>query len=275
MLRRTAGLLAAVAFAALAGPAEARTYDVSSPDRDIRLEFALDREGRPEYRVSHHGARLIGDSRLGLSFAGAPALGSGLAVERVHRTKHDGSWRPVWGEYRTIRDRYAELTVDLRERAAPRRSLRLVFRAYDDGVAFRYVLPRQRAIGDFAITSEDTEFAFARDFTAWWGPAHPGPGIGDEHLWTRSPLSAVGAASTPLTLDAGRAGYATVHEADLIDYPAMNLEPAGGTTFRSSLIALPDGTKVRGSGRHESPWRALVTVSPTLDCRTSFTPVMR
>jgi alpha-glucosidase len=255
MLGRTAGLLATVAFAALAGPAEARTYDISSPDREIRLEFALDREGRPEYRVSHHGARLIDDSRLGLSFAGAPALGNGLAVERVDVDRHDGSWKPLWGEYDRIRDRYSELTVDLRERTAPRRALRLVFRAYDDGVAFRYVW---RANGAFAITSEDTEFAFARDFTAWWGPAHPGPGIGDEHLWSRTPLSAVGAASTPLTLDAGRAGYAAVHEADLIDYPAMNLEPAGGTTFRSSLIPLPDGTKVRGSGRHESPWRALV-----------------
>ncbi len=258
MLRRTVGLLAVVAFGGLAASAEARTFDVSSPDRDIRVEVALDREGRATYRVSHHGAPLIAESRLGLSFAGEPALGAGLVAERVRRDRHDSVWRPVWGEYRTIREHYNELTVDLRERTAPRRRLSVVFRVFDDGVGFRYVLPRQHAIGDFAITSEDTEFAFARDFTAWWGPAHPGPGIGDEHLWSRTPLSQVGAASTPLTLDAGRAGYATLHEADLIDYPVMNVEPAGGTTFRSALVALPDGTKVRGSGRHESPWRALV-----------------
>ena len=66
------------------------------------------------------------------------------------------------------------------------------------------------------------------------------------------------AAATPVTVDAGDAGYATLHEADLIDYAAMNVAPAGGSALRSALVALPDGVKVRGSGRHESPWRTLV-----------------
>ena len=148
-------------------------------------------------------------------------------------------WRPVWGEYRTIRNRYRELTIDLREGSSPRRSLQLVFRVFDDGFAFRYVLPRQRAIDEFAITEEDTEFRFAGDFTAWWIPAQFGPGSGDEHLWRRTALSAMEAAATPVTVDAGRAGYASVHEADLIDYATMNVEPAGDGALRSALVALP------------------------------------
>ena len=44
----------------------------------------------------------------------------------------------------------------------------------------------------------------------------------------------------------------------MIDYAAMNVAPAGGSALRSALVALPDGVKVRGSGRHESPWRTLV-----------------
>jgi alpha-glucosidase len=252
-----AALLALAAAPAGAAP-HRDAHAVSSPDREIAVELELDAAGRPLYSVSHRGAPLIADSALGFHFAGAAPLGSGLAVRDVDRDRHDDVWRPVWGEYRSIRDRYNELTVDLRERAEPHRSLRLVFRVFDDGVGFRYVLPRQRAIGRFAIASEDTEFNFAGDFEAWWAPADPGPGIGDEHLFNRTPLSEAGAASTPLTLDAGRAGYATLHEADLIDYPAMNVEPAGGTSMRASLVALPDGVKVRGSAPHESPWRALV-----------------
>ena len=93
----------------------------------------------------------------------------------------------MWGEYKTIRNHYNELTIDLRERVAPRRALRLVFRVFDDGVGFRYVLPRQRAIDRFAITEEDTEFNFADDFTAWWIPAQFGPGSGDEELFRRRP----------------------------------------------------------------------------------------
>ncbi|MGZ8648002.1 MAG: glycoside hydrolase family 97 protein [Solirubrobacteraceae bacterium] len=231
---------------------------VSSPDRRIAVAFEVDRQGTPVYRVSRNGAPVLADSPLGFQFANAPALDDDLEVRRVQRRRQDSVWRPVWGEYKTIRNHYNELTIDLRERVAPRRSLRLVFRVFDDGVGFRYVLPRQRAIDSFAITEEDTAFNFAGDFTAWWIPAQFGPGSGDEELFHRTPVSEMAAAATPVTVDAGAAGYATLHEADLIDYAAMNVAPAGGSALRSALVALSDGVKVRGSGRHESPWRTLV-----------------
>ena len=93
----------------------------------------------------------------------------------------------MWGEYKTIRNRYNELTVDLRERTAPRRSLRLVFRVFDDGVGFRYVLPRQRAIDRFAISEENTEFKFARDFTAGGSRPSSAPGAATRSSSARRP----------------------------------------------------------------------------------------
>jgi glycosyl hydrolase family 97 len=261
--RSLAVALVAVPLAVTAAPAGAAGHDpakyaVSSPDRRIAVEFGLDKSGRPQYSVSHNGARLLADSALGFHFADAPALDRDLEVRGVGRDRHDAVWRPVWGEYDTIRNHYNELTVDLRERAAPHRALQLVFRVFDDGVGFRYVLPRQRAMERFAITSEDTEFRFARDFTAWWIPGQFGSGSGDEELWRRTPVSQMDAAATPVTIDAGAAGYATLHEADLIDYAAMNVAPAGGTALRAALVALPDGVKVRGTAPHRSPWRTLV-----------------
>ena len=264
-MRRTLwGALAGALVVLLASPAGAAgredhdRFAVASPDRSIELVLALDEAGRPSYRVEHHGAPLLADSTLGLQLQDAPALDDGFQVRTVRRRGGDSVWRPVWGEYDTIRNRYRELTVELRERTAPRRSLELVFRVFDDGVAFRYVLPRQPAIDDFAITSEDTEFRFADDFTAWWIPAQFGPGSGDEHLWRRTALSEMESAATPVTVDAGAAGYATLHEADLIDYATMNVSPAGGSALRSDLVALPDGVKVRGTAPHDSPWRTLV-----------------
>jgi alpha-glucosidase len=262
--RALAGALVAVPFAVLAPLAGAAgrdhdRYTVTSPDRTIVVEFELVGSGRPLYRVSHDGEPLLADSALGLRFLDAPPLDDGFAVRSVRRRGRDTVWRPVWGEYETVRNRYRELTVDLRERVAPRRALQLVFRVFDDGVGFRYVLPRQHAIDRFAITSEDTGFQFAGDFTAWWIPAQFGPGSGDEHLWRRTAISEMDAAATPVTVDAGDAGYATVHEADLIDYATMNLAPAADApALRSDLVALPDGVKVRGTAPHDSPWRTLV-----------------
>jgi hypothetical protein len=192
--RAVAAGLVVLTAAVLAQPAAAAdhdrgTYSVSSPDRRITVELGLDRSGTPAYRVFHNGARLLADSTLGFHFQDAPPLGAGLEVRNVRRARHDSVWRPVWGEYKTIRENYDELTLDLRERLAPRRALRLVFRVFDDGVGFRYVLPRQRAMNRFAITSEDTRFAFAGDFSAWWIPAQYGAGSGDENLWNHTPVS--------------------------------------------------------------------------------------
>jgi alpha-glucosidase len=262
--RALVAALVAVPLGAIAPSADATgghhsRHVVSSPDRSIVVQFRLD-DGRPVYSVSHDGAPLLADSALGLRFEGAPALDGDFEVRRTRRDREYDVWRPVWGEYDKVRERYDELTVDLRERVAPRRSLRLVFRVFDDGVGFRYVLPRQRGIDRFAIADEDSEFNFAGDFTAWWIPAQFGSGSGDEELWRRTPVSQMAAAATPVTIDAGAAGYATLHEADLIDYAAMNVAPdpdPAHPALRSALVASPDGVKVRGSAPHESPWRTL------------------
>src|SRR3954447_13585478 len=112
--RELAALLAVVPLAVFAPPAGAagqdgHTYAVSSPDRKITVEFQLDEAGRPGYRVSHNGAPLLADSKLGLQFENAPPLASNLDVRAVRRDRYDAVWRPVWGEYKTIRNQYNEL----------------------------------------------------------------------------------------------------------------------------------------------------------------------
>ena len=181
--RVVACALVAVPFAVLAPSAGAadrddERYTLSSPDRTIVLEFELDESGTPLYRVSHEGEPLIGDSELGLQFLNAPALDGDFDVRRVQRDGEDSVWRPVWGEYEAIRNRYrgADGRSARADRPATLAAARLP--VFDDGVAFRYVLPRQRAIDEFAITEETTEFRFADDFTAWWIPHSSVPGAG-------------------------------------------------------------------------------------------------
>jgi alpha-glucosidase len=258
------GVMTVVLLLSLLAPSahargDSASYRLSSPDHGIRVHFEL-AAGDPSYRVAHNRRPLIASSRLGVQFQGMPALDGDFVVRRARRTTHQTAWSPVWGEYDRIREHYNELAVNLREVTAPRRTLRLVFRAYDDGVAFRYVIPEQSGIGEFAMTAEDTEFNFADDFRAWWIPAQFGAGSGDEELHRTTSLSEMQAAATPVTIDAGATGYATLHEADLIDYATMMVEPAGGgaPSLRSALVAMPDGVVVREAAPHRSPWRTLV-----------------
>ncbi|GAA2801677.1 glycoside hydrolase family 97 protein [Saccharopolyspora taberi] len=269
-----AGLLVllVLALAAITLPASAAQtdpvnpaspYSVSSPDGQIEVGFAL-KSGKPFYNVSHHGKPFLLDSSLGMQFKDAPALDDDFEVTSVHRDTQDSTWKLQWGERKEIRNHYNELTIDLREKSAPGRQLQVVFRVFDDGVGFRYVLPRQDAMNEFAMTEEDTEFRFAGNFTAHSIPADYGPGIGDEHLWRTTPLSRVDAANTPLTIETPDRGFATLHEANLVDYASMTAASTkdGSPSLRSALVPMPDGVKVRGTAPHSSPWRTL-TITDT------------
>lgn len=256
-----AAALALPARSALAEPVGGTSpLSVSSPDGDIKVGFEL-KSGKPVYNVSHRGKPFLLDSALGLQFKDAPALDGNFEVRSAQRESYDSTWSMVWGEYDRIRNNYNELTVDLQEKTSPGRQLRLVFRAFDDGVGFRYVLPRQDAMREFAMTEELTEFRFAGDFAAHWIPAEYGPGIGDEHFYKKTPLSQVEAANTPLTIETSDRGYAVLHEANLIDYASMTVaRPSGDSApvLRSALVPMPDGVKVRGTAPHKSPWRTLI-----------------
>ena len=75
-----------------------------------------------------------------------------------------------WGEQRKVSNCYNELIVNLHEVAAPDRLLNIYFRAYDDGMAFRYELTEQEGVDEVIITDENTQFNLMGDHTCWWIP---------------------------------------------------------------------------------------------------------
>jgi len=73
----------------------------------------------------------------------------------------------VAGKTREARDRCEEMTVALERAGEHPVRLELVFRAYDDGAALRYVLPTQAGLDRVEVLSEDTRFRFLADHRAW------------------------------------------------------------------------------------------------------------
>ncbi|HEX8423865.1 MAG TPA: glycoside hydrolase family 97 N-terminal domain-containing protein, partial [Pyrinomonadaceae bacterium] len=153
---------AATAFAQHAN----ETVKLRSPNDRVELSFALDKAGAPAYSVNYDGRALILPSTLGLAFKQGGALG-GMTLAGTRHRAHDETYELVVGKTRRARDRYRELSVSLVENDGAKRKLQLVFRAYDDGVAFRYLLPAQDALKDFEITDERSEFRFPTDHTCW------------------------------------------------------------------------------------------------------------
>jgi len=263
----------AVAGAVLATVAAAQpSLSVASPDgrnvvtvtvRQGTLSYSLDRQGKP----------LLLPSRLGFDFRGAPPLGDSVRIVDSARTKVDETWTQPWGEVARVRDQHNELRVTAEETTSRHRRFVVAFRAFDDGVAFRYELPEQPGLGDFEIMDERTEFTFAQNARAWWIPSNKPRLDRSEFLYAASPLSTLDSIQTPVTLELGDGHTAVViHEADLVDYPRMFLAGRGmeNNSLRAALAPMADGVKARGRTPFETPWRTIQVASTVKELAPSL-----
>ncbi|GAA0588895.1 glycoside hydrolase family 97 protein [Actinomadura livida] len=252
----TAGAFLAVLSGATAGaPPPPDQPVVTSPGGALSLTVTVD-DGRLRYSVRRAGTVLVEPSALGLRLTDGTTLGGDVRITATRTRTSDTTWKPLWGADSTVRDHYRELTVQLRQEGG--RFFDLVVRAYDDGVAFRYRVPRQRALPALEIVDEATEIAIAGDPVAWWTPRDLDT---DEKMWRSSAYTAMDAGNTPVTFRYGGGTHLSVHEADLTDYAAMTVVPEAGR-LRAALVPTPGRTAavVTGTGR-TTPWRAL-TITP-------------
>ena len=231
---------------------------IESPDKTLKVELDLNGEGRLAYRVARKGQPLIVDSRLGFILRNGRQLLRGLTLERQSTRSFDETWEQPWGERRYVRNHYNELRASFVERDHDRRRFDMVFRVFDDGVGFRYELPKQPALDEVQIQEELTEFALARPATAWWIPAFEWNR--EEYLYHRTPLAEVGIAQTPITLRTGDGTHIALHEAALVDYAGMNL--AKGDDGRLRAVLTPGSpAKVVRHTPFNTPWRTIQIAS--------------
>ncbi len=277
---RTAGLvwlLAGLLALSLGHPIHAQPAEesIASPDGRLQVSVGTDEGGEPFYRLERDGRPLILSSRLGFLLKDAPPLNRNFRVQSVERRESDFTWQPLWGPVENIRDHYREMELELQEQDPPSRRMNLVFRLYDDGLGFRYVLPQQEQLTELVILSEETEFKLAGDYTAWWIPDD-----WDTYqlLYSEGPVSQMGrirleenehthtagsrirrGANTPLTMRTDRGVYLSIHEAALVDYAGMTLLPdrQQPLTLRCNLVPWPSGEKVFGRTPLRTPWRTI------------------
>lgn len=197
---------------------------------------------------------------------------------RIVETKEDASdttWNPVWGQNSVIRDNHKELFVAL-EQEGTGWLLNIRFRLFDDGLGFRYEFPVQKELRHFTINEEVTEFQLAGDHKAFWIPADYDTNefqittsklsevpqlidkARDEALACKSPSPNL-AVQTPLMLKSDDGLYINIHEAALVNYPAMHLNLDAQTFLMSSHLT-PDknGTKGYIQTGSTSPWRTII-----------------
>ncbi|PSJ37063.1 glycoside hydrolase family 97 protein [Allosphingosinicella deserti] len=234
-------------LASAATPALAADLRLASPSGRVEIVVGTSPERQPTYAVSFDGKPVLAPSGLGLDLVKGGRLSYGLAVTGSTRQTVNRRYTLTAGKARDVADQFNELSVDFREgdAGAPGRTLRIVFRAYDDGAAFRYVLPVQPQTAGTDIAGEMTRFDFPRDYQCWglnlgrYGSSHEGE------------------------FDPVRAS--SLREHNLYDAPFVCSTGEGGTTFALAEANLRNYAGMYLQGRGDGGVGTQVKLSPRLD----------
>lgn len=267
----------------LAGAFSASAAEIKSPSGEFLLKVDTDTAGVPVYSLSYKGKTIVRESRLGLT-ADEIGFDNGFSITGAETASVDQTWNPVWGEYAEIRDHYNELAVNLRG-GSPERVMTLRFRLSDDGLGFRYELPRQENANYLTLRDEMTEFNFTDDHTMW---CIPGDYDTDEYLWSETTFSHLPEAlgnygwhtevqrtggtiiQTPMLLKTSDPVYVSVHEAALVGYPAMLLDvDTADRSMRTHLVPDRLGVKAYLQLPFNTPWRTLIVSDDARDILAS------
>lgn len=282
-------------FSALLLPLSVAAQTVSSPNGAISVSFSLADGGRPTYEMTYKGRPVVKPSHLGLELAkdkhatkgfAETSLMDGFTESHSEVSSFDETWKPVWGETATIRNHYNELIVSLSQDHTGRQ-MNIRFRVYDDGMGLRYEFPQQDSLVYFIVKEEHTQFAMTGDHTAWW---LPGDYDTQEQETQESRLSEIRArfhdavnwsnssvanfsetgVQTSLQMKSQDGLYINIHEAALVNYPAMHLNlDDKHMVFESWLTPDATGNKAYVQVPFNTPWRTVMVSDDARDMLSS------
>lgn len=247
---------------------------VSSPNGNIKVHFAISPKGQAGYSVFYKEKMIIDTSYLGFDFKDRASMLYNFTIVETSATTVDEEWEMPWGEQAKVKNHYNELKVSLEETTEKGRKLNLTFRVYDDGLGFRYELPKQELDTALVVTDENTEFNLTGDHKVWWIP-------GDwdiyEHLYSETRFSEIdvlkkrdhpnlsatyipeNAVNTPVTMKTDDGLYLSFHEADLTNYAGMTLKVDPENLRMISELAGSDRLNAKATIPlpFATPWRTI------------------
>jgi hypothetical protein len=253
----------------------------------VRLEFMLDSDGRPLYSVYYGEEPVIKPSPMGFTLADDAAFDKHFELMGSEQSAVDETWKPVWGEVSSIRNHYQQVTVHLKQKDSPNRLINIIFRVFEDGVGFRYEFPQQSGLKYFVVSNELTGFNLAGDHKTFW---IPGDYDTNEYPYTTSKISEIDntkmvassgdiaikvvpdkyAVQTPLMMKTAKGLYINIHEAALVNFPAMQLH-VDNSSFKLTANLVPDavGNKAYVHAPFKTPWRTVIVSDKATDILAS------
>jgi alpha-glucosidase len=223
--------------------------------------------GQLKYSVDFAGAQIIQPSNLGFCFRNEPDLQKDLQILHADNSSNRETWKPVVkSKHALIANDYNEMVLTVRESSGARRRMDVTFRAYDDGVAFRYKLYRSERIGNRLLTKELTSFNIPGNPTAWVVEYGAGYTSSQESEFKEKPLDYLTektVAGLPFLMKYSDTCWVAITEAEIDNFSAFYIGTTGEKNqLTTKLAPLPgedeQGVKVRFDDRIQTPWRVVM-----------------
>lgn len=245
-----------------------------SPDKNLKLTISLNEKGEFLYALKFKNKPVIKPSKIGFDLVRNENLNHNFQILKVEQNEIFEKWSPVWGEVDTIVNHCNSVKVYLKQ-INTNRFLNIQFRIFNDGLGFRYEFPGQDNLKYFIIAKENSQFAMTGNHVAFW---LPGDYDSQEYTYTTSRFSEINAlkgrnfddiitksipgenfVQTPLMIKTDDGLYINIHEAALIDYPAMYLK-INKDNYVLSTHLCPDayGNKAYLQTPFNTPWRTII-----------------
>ena len=237
--------------------ASQRPFSIKSPDGQIKFSIQVTTKA-PEYSVSYKGKPLILNSILALSFQDGGEFRSNLSTGKVITRKGEEKYELQSGRSRFVDDHYNELILPLHNASI---QVRIIVRAFNSGIAFRYEFPAQPNRRELVITDETSTFNLNGNpnSLALYLPNYTTSHEGEYTSSTLKSIPGDTLIATPALFEIPGMAYVAITEAALLNYAGMYLEKQDGIlTSRLSPLPGQKVLKVKASLPHHSPWRVIM-----------------
>jgi alpha-glucosidase len=208
-------LFLSLLFVSIHSSGQSQAFRVKSPDQKLEIKIEFVKNGAHSgltYEVNFVNKPIVLNSRLGIS-SGIADWEKDMNASIYSTSTMDTAWKPVYGERSAYRDHYNESVISLKHVSSDRKEMRLIVRAYNEGIAFRYFFPEHPEGGNYVhITSEQTEFKMPEGTVGYYTPFA-------QSKYQLLPLTKFpGESERPLSLVLPGGLYACLAEAEMVNY---------------------------------------------------------
>jgi hypothetical protein len=257
------------------------SQNIKSPSNKISVNFKLTTDGQPSYSVNYNNKPVIFESTLGIKLKDKSALDANFEIDSVKNSSFNESWKPVLGEQANIVNQYNELIIALTQKVTHIK-MNVIFRVFNEGVAFRYDFPKQKDLNYFIISDEVSQFNLTENNKVFW---LPGDFDSQEYVYNESSFSdintqkinlnnGIGVKSiagkyvvqSPLMMKSPSGLYLNIFEAAVVNYPVMHLDAdVKENKLTSHLVPNAIGDKAYLQAPCVSPWRTIMVSDDARD----------